>query len=260
MIFTGPSVDSLAGLQDGLADDVSGEELFGVARLLRSSAGLRRVLTDVSILGSAKAGLIHQMLDDQVSAPVVELTAQAVQRRWRQGRDLPDALEQLGVVAVVRSCDEPARLADELFGVGELVRRSAGLRDALSDPARSTTDRRALVDSLLADKVLPETAALARQSLEGTYRTLEVALVDYERLAASVARQSVAIVRVATPLAQGDRDRLAAALERQYDRPVHLNVVVDPEVLGGVLVEIGDDVIDGTVAGRLDDARRRLAG
>ena len=57
-----------------------------------------------------------------------------------------------------------------------------------------------------------------------------------------------------------DAQRLQDALARQYGRPVHLNVVVDPEVIGGIRVEIGDDVIDGTVASRLDDARRRLAG
>ena len=72
--------------------------------------------------------------------------------------------------------------------------------------------------------------------------------------------QGVATVRVAHELTEADRDRLAAALQRQYDRPVHLNVLVDPEVLGGIRVEIGDDVIDGTVAARLADARRLLAG
>jgi F-type H+-transporting ATPase subunit delta len=49
-------------------------------------------------------------------------------------------------------------------------------------------------------------------------------------------------------------------LERQYGRPVHLNIVVDPDVIGGIRVEIGDDVIDGTVSSRLDDARRKIAG
>ncbi len=67
-------------------------------------------------------------------------------------------------------------------------------------------------------------------------------------------------MRVARELPDGDLQRLQGALARQYDRPVQLNVVVDPEVVGGVKVEIGDDVIDGTVASRLDDARRRLAG
>ena len=67
-------------------------------------------------------------------------------------------------------------------------------------------------------------------------------------------------VRFARPLGDADRDRLAAALARSYGRDVHLNVIVDPEVIGGIRVEIGDDVIDGTVASRLDDAGRRLAG
>ena len=54
--------------------------------------------------------------------------------------------------------------------------------------------------------------------------------------------------------------RLVKALGRQYDRTVRLRVVVEPDLVGGLRVEIGDDVIDGTVSGRLDDARRRLAG
>ncbi len=89
---------------------------------------------------------------------------------------------------------------------------------------------------------------------------MSAALATYERVAADVNGERVASVTVAKPLADGDRARLVDVLSRQYGRPVHLNVVVDPSVVGGVLVEIGDDVIDGTVAGRLDTARRRLAG
>jgi F-type H+-transporting ATPase subunit delta len=65
---------------------------------------------------------------------------------------------------------------------------------------------------------------------------------------------------VAKPLSDGDRERLQKALSQQYGRDIHINEVVDDSVIGGLRVEIGDDVIDGTVAGRLDDARRRLAG
>jgi F-type H+-transporting ATPase subunit delta len=86
------------------------------------------------------------------------------------------------------------------------------------------------------------------------------ALEEYRRVAAETQGQVVATVRVARPLSSADEQRLTQLLSSQYDTTVHLNVVVDPEVLGGLRVEIGDEVIDGTIASRLDDARRRLVG
>ena len=113
---------------------------------------------------------------------------------------------------------------------------------------------------LLENRILPATSRLVEQSLTGTHRTVAAALATYQQVAASVHGQRVATVRVAHPLSDADRQRLTDALSRQYDRQIHLNVVVDPDVLGGIKVEVGDDVIDGTVANRLDDARRSLAG
>jgi F-type H+-transporting ATPase subunit delta len=89
---------------------------------------------------------------------------------------------------------------------------------------------------------------------------MTAALATYRRVAAEVQGEMVATVRVARPMSAADQQRLAEILGRQYDTTVHLNVVVDPDVLGGVRVEIGDEVIDGTIANRLDDARRRLVG
>jgi F-type H+-transporting ATPase subunit delta len=151
-------------------------------------------------------------------------------------------------------------LVDELFAVRQLVNRDHGLRDALSDPVRSAADKGALVDTLLAGKVLPTTVQLVTEALSGSHRTVVAALEDYERTAAQVQGEGVATVHVARPLAEADQRRLAAALTRQYGRPVHLNIVVDAAVIGGMKVEIGDDVIDGTVLSRLDDARRKIAG
>jgi F-type H+-transporting ATPase subunit delta len=87
-----------------------------------------------------------------------------------------------------------------------------------------------------------------------------LALESYQKIAADHRERLVATVRAARDLGDQEQRRLQEALASQYSRPVHLNVVVDPSVLGGMLVSIGDDVIDGTVAGRLDDARRQLAG
>ncbi len=90
--------------------------------------------------------------------------------------------------------------------------------------------------------------------------TVAVALTTYQQVAAQVHDERVATVRVAHPLTDSERERLAGALARTYGRDVHLNVVVEPDLIGGLRIEIGDDVIDGTVASRLHDARRRLAG
>ena len=238
-----------------------GEDLFGTADLLRAEPGLRRVATDVSIPGEAKAGLVRDVLSGKVSDEALEVVTTAVAQRWTAARDLGDALEQLGVEAVVRSsADQADRLADELFAVNQLVQGSPELREAFSDPARSREDKAALVSGLLAEKALPATVSLVQQALSGSHRTVSVALDAYQKVAAEVRDQRVATVRVAMPLAETERERLQAVLSRTYGRTVHLNVVVDPEVIGGIRVEIGDDVIDGTVASRLDEAGRKLAG
>jgi F-type H+-transporting ATPase subunit delta len=261
MKLRGPSADAVSRLEETLPGSASGAELFGVASLLRSEPALRRVLTDVSLPGEAKAGLVQQVLGGKVSAEVLGVVADAATRRWTATRDLPDALEHLGVVAVVKSDGaQTGRLSDELFSFGQIVNDNPELRDALSDPARSLADKRGLIQRLLAGKALPATVALAEQALAGTYRTVTVALDAYEQVAADVHGQGVATVRVAHPLSEADRQRLTDSLSRQYARPIHVNVVIDPAVLGGIKVEIGDDVIDGTVASRLDDARRKLAG
>lgn len=269
MSFRGASADAFRELSSSLrsaaagAGDATavGQELFSVAHVLRTEPALRRVATDQSVEDSAKRSLVEQLFSDRVSAPVLQLLGSAVARRWTRTRDLADALESLGVEAVVRSASADAsRLSDELFAVREIIKNSPELRDALSDPVRSTEDKRTLVRELLEGKVLPATVILVNQALAGSYRTVGVALEAYQQVAADVHGENVATVRVAHPLPESEQRRLGEALARQYGRDVHLNVVVDPDVIGGIKVEIGDDVIDGTVASRLDEARRNLAG
>jgi F-type H+-transporting ATPase subunit delta len=205
--------------------------------------------------------MVQQVFKDRLSDQALDLLTDAVGRRWTLSRDLPDVLERLSEIAVVRSAGAKAgQVTDELFALAGIVDHTPELRDALSDPARSIDDKAALLDSLLDGKALAATVTLAKQSLAGTYRTMTAALATYRRVAAETQGETVATVRVARPLTAADEGRLAELLSSQYDTTVHLNVVVDPEVLGGLRVEIGDEVIDGTIASRLDDARRRLAG
>jgi F-type H+-transporting ATPase subunit delta len=269
MDLRGASADALATLRselsgavDGGADAATlGEELFTVARALRAEPTLRRVASDATIPAEAKQALMRDVLGGKAGEPTSALVATAVAQRWTLSRDLPDALERLSEISSVLSAGEDGdQLVDELFAVGQAVNDNGDLREALADPARSSQDKSSLVDSVLGGKVLPATLMLTKQALSGTYRTVALALSTYRSVAADVAGQTVATVRVTKPLAEDERTRLVEALSKAYDRQVHVNEIIDPAVLGGVRVEIGDDVIDGTISSRLTDARRRLVG
>ena len=267
----GASADSLERLtgQVGSAVDSGADtarvadDLFAVATLLRREPSLRRMATDLSLTPAAKSDFVRGLLGQQLDSTSMDLVASAVARRWAATRDLADALEQLGVIAVVKGANhdgQAERLEDELFGVARLVTENPTLLDALSDPKRSDEDKFALLDTLLSGRALDATVRLARQAVVSSHRTMALAIEEYQKVAAHNRNRLVATVSVARELGDADRQRLEGALARQYDRPVHLNVVVDQDVVGGVKVVIGDDVIDGTVASRLDEARRRLAG
>lgn len=235
-------------------------DLFGLAGLLRSQARLRRAVTDPSVPGEARGRLVRGLLEGKVDGASAAVLAEAVQHRWTSPRDLADTLEHFGVETAVRSAEDPGRVADELFAVQRLLAENSALRNAIGDPTRSHEDKQALLSGLLEGKVLASTATLVTQALSSSHRTVALAVEEFQRVAAAVQGERIATVRSARALSDGERDRLQRVLSRQYEREVHLNVVVDPDLVGGLRVEIGHDVIDGSVASRLDDARRRLAG
>ncbi|MCW2754841.1 MAG: synthase subunit delta [Marmoricola sp.] len=252
-----------AALADGADGAALGDGLLTAAEVLRGQAALRRAVTDPTMPSEAKSALATNVFASHLDAAATALVASATTTRWGRSGDLADVLGQLGVMAIVKAADkagEGDRVEGELFTFGRTVTENHDLRDALSDPARSVADKQALVRSLLSGKAATATVRLAEESVKGTYRTVIGAIDEYTRAAASARSRLVATVRVARPLAAEQATRLSTALGGAQQRPVHLNMVIDPSVVGGVHVEIGDHVVDGSISSRLDDARRRVAG
>ena len=265
-MLRGASAEAQAELTSELEGSESGadklaEELFGVAALLRREPALRRIVTDASIESDAKEALAGNVFGDALGETSLKLVKSAVQRRWTVSRDLADVIEELGVLAAVRSAgDDGAKISDELFEVRRVVDHTQGLRTALSDPSRSASDKSELLRTLFGGKLLPATMLLVEQAANGLHGAIDGALEEFQHTAAHAIGEKIATVYAARELSDDERSRLAEALGSQYDTAIHLLVVLDPDIVGGLRVEIGDDVIDGTVSSKLEDAQRALAG
>lgn len=254
-------LEPLLGTVDGAE---LGEQLFSVARLLDSSAGLRRGLTDPARSGQVRADLTARLLTGQVGEPTLDVVTGLVRERWSKPRDLADAVEHLATTALLSSAERAGtleRLEDEVFRFSRVVAGDRALESALSDRTASPERLGSLVERLLGRKTTPQTLALVRQAVTAPRgRRLEEALADVLELAAARRSRLVAVATAAFPLSADQSDRLAAALGSIYGRPVLLEVDVDPEVVGGLRVRVGDEVLDATILSRLDEAKRRLAG
>jgi F-type H+-transporting ATPase subunit delta len=244
--------------------DTMGNELFAVTRLLDSEHALRRTLTDPARPAAAKAGLIRSLLDGKVSAETLDLLAGLVSARWSASRDLGDATEELAARALVIAAERTRKLddlEDELFRFSRVVAGQPDLRLALSDPNLPDERKRGLLGALLDGKVNPAAQQLITEAvLHPRGRSLEANLDGYAKLAAERKQRLIAVVRVASALTQRQQERLSAGLAAIYGHDVYLNIVLDPQVVGGMSVQVGDEFIDASVASRLESLRRRLAG
>jgi F-type H+-transporting ATPase subunit delta len=240
------------------------DELFAVVGLLDTEHALRRALSDPGKPAPEKGAVASALLHGKVSGPAEELIVAAVQSRWATPGDMVDAIEQLAIEAMTIAADQTDTLddvEDELFRFGRVVDAQPDLRAVLADTSLPADGKQRLLRTLLDGKVTPVSFGLISQMVAHPRgRQLNVALEMCAAIAARRRQQLIAVVRCGTELSAGQRRRLAAALARTYGHRVHLNVVLDPSVLGGISVQIGDELIDGSVATRLAEVRRRLAG
>ncbi len=270
----GASRDSLAHawaqlaelLGNSSADDAAkvSDELFAVVVLLDEQVGLRRAVTDPAIDANRKAGLVDTVLASRVNASTLQVVRELVSSRWSRMRDLGDATEQLAVLARLTAADraqagQSDEVEDELFRFARIVESRPALRDALADRNLPAANKVSLVNALLADKASPATLALVVQLISHPRgRTPEAGLAEYGEIASRRRQRAVARVTTAVALTDDERSRLRAALAKLYGHDVHLQIELDPQVVGGLVVHVGDEVIDGSVAGRLAQARQRL--
>jgi F-type H+-transporting ATPase subunit delta len=178
-------------------------------------------------------------------------------------RDIADAAEQLAVFATAASATDAAQLddiEDDLFRFGRIASGEPELIAALSSQRYPDERKSELLNTLLAGKVAPAALRLITQAaVHPRGRNLEANLADYARLVADWRQRLIAVVRVAAALTDRQRERLTAALTAIYGRGIQLNVIIDPQVVGGMSVQIGDDLIDGTLSSRLAALRRHWA-
>ncbi len=253
---------ALAGA--GSAATAVADELVAVVDALDASGSLRRALSDVSGTADDRAALAEHVLGDRVGARALAVVVAVVRHRWRTDRDVTAAVERGAAQAALTAAEADGalgRVAEELFAFDRVLVGSRALRAALSDQRSQVSARLALVDGLLADKVHPTTLRLVRRIVsQPRGRTVSGSLADLGRLAAERQLALVAKATTAVRLTEAQTDRLERTLTKMYGRGVKVNNAIDPTVIGGVQVQVGDETVDSTVIARLDEVRRRLAG
>ncbi|WP_407709636.1 F0F1 ATP synthase subunit delta [Arthrobacter nitrophenolicus] len=247
------------------------KELFGILEMVDSSAGLRRALTDPSRSGDEKSALVRQLVGGKVSADAAEIASGLASSRWASARDIGDALETLAATVVISVAENKSavsasgitgleELENELFSFNQAVASSHEVQRALSEPQASAAAKAALAAKLVPG-VGEEAKVLITQAVSQPRGIKPTRLVErFAELAAKRQQRWIATVSVTRPLTQTQLVRLQAGLNAMYGRELKINVNVDPALIGGIRVQVGDEVLDASVITRLGELQRQLAG
>ncbi|MEN8581978.1 F0F1 ATP synthase subunit delta [Arthrobacter sp. KBS0703] len=247
------------------------KELFGILGAIDSSAGLRRALTDPSRSGDEKSALIRKLFGGKVSAEAADIAAGLASSRWASARDIGDALETLAATVVIAVAENKSavsasgisgleELENDLFSFNQAVASSHEVQRALSEPQAS-----AAAKIVLAERLVPgaseEAKALIGQAVSQPRGLKSTKLVGrFAELAARRQQRWIATVSVTRPLTETQASRLQLGLNSLYGRELKINTTVDPALIGGIRVQVGDEVLDASVITRLLELRRQLAG
>ena len=271
-VLGGSSRASVLALRKTLAEVVNKQsptelaqfanDLFVILSVLSSSIGVRRALTDNARDASAKAELISNLFGKNISSAAQSLLASAASLRWSSPGEIADAIENLAVEAESAVADkngELEKLENQLFDFARVLKANPDLRQALNTSADTDEGKLALLEAVIKGKYSSSTLNLLRKVVTlRRGRSIDATLAAYSHYVSSRKDRLVAHVKSAVELSPSQIEKLVAALTKQMGRPVHINLEIDPKILGGISIRYADDVIDGTIVNRIAEAGRAL--
>lgn len=231
------------------------EEIFAVGEVLNESSALIRAITDPARSGDVRAEMTRSVLTGKVSGEVLDLVAGLSRERFPVAEDFSEAIAAAGVETLLMSAQHQGRLdevEEELYRAARVLGEERTLRRALEDRGVDTGRRQQLADRIFGGWTA-ETAALIRYAVSN-----DSIIPQLRRWVAAAGRRSehlVAIVTAAQPLEARQEERLTALLSQRYGKPVEIHVGIDPEIIGGLRIVIGADVIDGSLASRINNVK-----
>ena len=240
-----------------------GNELFTITSLLDHDVHIERALTDLSRPGEDKVAVLNTLLGSQVHPMTMEIMTDLVKRRFSRVSDIANVVEDFGVDAMMYYADAQdatLQVSIELAQLHSSLLNLPVVRSKLYDDSVSSEVRVRLFRDLFADKNLHKvTMRLAEHATCNLRNRRYLATIQW--LINKFSRhmgESMVTVTTASPLTDEQVDRLIAIYSKKVGRGVHINSVVDPTVLGGMRVQVGDEVTDNTVIAQLDHLQRTV--
>jgi F-type H+-transporting ATPase subunit delta len=239
-------------------------ELYAVADLLTANPPLRRRLADPASAAEQRTGVAHALLEGRINASALSIVDAAVSSRWSSAWDLVDGIETGGDDVLLAAADAEGvidSVEDELFRLERILDAESALTTLLDEATVDPARRADLLDGLLEGKAHPVTISLVRHAV-ATQRRRSILLALDRLIEAAGARRNLSVARVVSAVELSDRQQgdLAAKLTALYGRRIEVRYAVDPSIRGGLVVRVGDEVIDGSIASRLNDIRNAFAG
>ncbi|UIZ92970.1 F0F1 ATP synthase subunit delta [Corynebacterium sp. CNCTC7651] len=239
-----------------------GTELFLIVDQLDAERSLRVAVADTSLEASQREGIIGDVFGAKVAEPTKQIITAAAAQEWSTPREFRAGLVNLGRRALLRGAEAQGQLEqveDELYELSVLLEQEKELTQLLSDRTATAAQKRGLLASVIYGKVTMFTEALALQVIG---RPEHHPVDDLAALAEQVAElrgKTVARVVAAEELSSSQREALAQKLENIYGREMAIHSEVDPSLLGGMIVRVGDEEIDGSTRGKIARLRTDLA-